>query len=93
MLYFRTLLELGASPNYRDCKGLTPLYASVSHKTNPAICEALLHDHATIGAKDLQGWQEVHQVRKYKNCMNDKFMDRKILTVSGELRICQKTRF
>ncbi|XP_026462252.1 uncharacterized protein LOC113364006, partial [Ctenocephalides felis] len=57
----RTLLELGASPNYRDCKGLTPLYASVSHKTDPAICEALLHDHATIGAKDLQGWQEVHQ--------------------------------
>ncbi|XP_077284639.1 SH3 and multiple ankyrin repeat domains prosap isoform X2 [Arctopsyche grandis] len=57
----RTLLELGASPNYKDGKGLTPLYLSVTNKTDPLLCECLLHDHATIGAKDLQGWQEVHQ--------------------------------
>lgn len=58
----KTLLELGASPNYKDTKGLTPLYYSVIHKTDPMLCETLLHDHATIGAQDLQGWQEVHQV-------------------------------
>lgn len=58
----KTLLELGASPNYKDSKGLTPLYLSVTNKTDPLLCECLLHDHATIGAKDLQGWQEVHQV-------------------------------
>ncbi|XP_066603694.1 SH3 and multiple ankyrin repeat domains protein 2 isoform X2 [Prorops nasuta] len=57
----KTLLELGASPNYKDTKGLTPLYYSVIYKTDPMLCEALLHDHATIGAQDLQGWQEVHQ--------------------------------
>ncbi|KAL6438065.1 hypothetical protein ACFW04_004368 [Cataglyphis niger] len=57
----KTLLELGASPNYKDTKGLTPLYYSVIHKTDPMLCETLLHDHATIGAQDLQGWQEVHQ--------------------------------
>ncbi|KAK0074213.1 hypothetical protein PV326_012642, partial [Microctonus aethiopoides] len=56
----KTLLELGASPNYKDTKGLTPLYYSVIYKTDPMLCETLLHDHATIGAQDLQGWQEVH---------------------------------
>ena len=58
----KTLLELGASPNYKDTKGLTPLYYSVIYKTDPMLCETLLHDHATIGAQDLQGWHEVHQV-------------------------------
>ncbi|XP_025989342.1 protein shank isoform X10 [Solenopsis invicta] len=57
----KTLLELGASPNYKDTKGLTPLYYSVIYKTDPMLCETLLHDHATIGAQDLQGWHEVHQ--------------------------------
>lgn len=56
-----TLLELGASPNYRDTKGLTPVYLSVTRKTEPKICEVLLHDHATLGIQDSQGWQEVHQ--------------------------------
>ncbi|KAK4886879.1 hypothetical protein RN001_003150 [Aquatica leii] len=57
----KTLLELGASPNYKDGKGLTPLYLSITHNVDPQFTETLLHDHATIGAQDLQGWQEVHQ--------------------------------
>lgn len=57
-----TLLELGASPNYKDGKGLTPLYLAVAARTDPLLCEGLLHDRAAIGAQDLQGWQEVHQV-------------------------------
>lgn len=59
----KTLLELGASPNYKDGKGLTPLYLTVTQNVEPKFTETLLHDHATIGAQDLQGWQEVHQVR------------------------------
>lgn len=59
----RTLLELGASPNYKDSRGLTPIYLSVTKKTDPKICESLLHDHGTLGIQDSQGWQEVHQVR------------------------------
>ncbi|KAK9886959.1 hypothetical protein WA026_019217 [Henosepilachna vigintioctopunctata] len=59
-----TLLELGASPNYKDCKGLTPLYLTVTHNVDPQFTECLLHDHASIGAQDLQGWQEVHQACK-----------------------------
>lgn len=61
----KTLLELGASPNYKDAKGLTPLYLSVTNSNDPVITETLLHDHATIGAQDLQGWQEVHQVSPF----------------------------
>ena len=59
----RTLLDLGASPNYKDSKGLTPLYLAVSHSADVTLTEMLLHDHAIVGAQDLQGWQEVHQVR------------------------------
>lgn len=58
------IADLGASPNYRDSRGLTPLYYSVTHNTDPLLCEALLHDYAVIGACDNQGWQETHQVRR-----------------------------
>jgi len=58
-----TLLELGASPNYRDAKGLTPLYLTVTTRADPMLTRTLLHERATIGAQDTQGWQEVHQVR------------------------------
>ncbi len=56
------MLELGASPNYKDTKGLTPLYLSVMQASDVVLCEMLLHDHSAVGAQDLQGWQEVHQV-------------------------------
>jgi ankyrin repeat protein len=64
-LYFpiRTLLELGASPNYRDSKNITPVYLSITKKNDPKVTEALLHDHAVLGTQDTQGWNEVHQVR------------------------------
>lgn len=58
----KTMLDLGGSPNYRDSKGLTPLYISVATGADPTLCEMLLHDHAFIGAQDTQGWHETHQV-------------------------------
>ena len=58
----RTMLELGASPNYRDSKSLTPLYHSVINSTDAVVTETLLHDHGVVGYQDFQGWQEVHQV-------------------------------
>ncbi|CAL8078487.1 unnamed protein product [Orchesella dallaii] len=57
----KTMLDLGGSPNYRDSKGLTPLYISVATGADPTLCEMLLHDHAYIGAQDTQGWHETHQ--------------------------------
>ena len=70
----RTLLDLGASPNYKDSKGLSPLYLSVSHSADVTLTEMLLHDHAIVGAQDLQGWQEVHQARKYKNTYQNTYI-------------------
>lgn len=58
----RTLLDLGASPNVRDAKGLTPLWTAVSAKASPMLCQALLHDYSIHGVQDAQGWHEVHQV-------------------------------
>ena len=57
----QTLLDLGASPNYKDLKGLSPLYYCVTSCADVVCCELLLHDRSTVGATDLQGWQEVHQ--------------------------------
>ncbi|XP_054741155.1 SH3 and multiple ankyrin repeat domains protein 1 isoform X8 [Anastrepha obliqua] len=57
-----TLLELGASPNYKDARGITPLYISITRKCDSKVTESLLHDHATLGIQDTQGWNEVHQV-------------------------------
>lgn len=61
---FQTLLELGASPNYKDSCGLTPLYHTAVVGGDPFCCELLLHEHATVSCKDENGWQEIHQVGK-----------------------------
>ena len=50
----QTLLDLGASPNYKDLKGLTPLYYCVTNSSDVVCCELLLHDRAVVGATDLQ---------------------------------------
>lgn len=60
----KTLLDLGASPNYTDAHGLTPLYYTILYKANPKLTQLLLHEHATHGVVDQHGWQEVHQVRR-----------------------------
>lgn len=59
----QTLLDLGASPDFKDGRGLTPLYYSVSNDTNQACTEMLLHERAVVGTHDDQGWCEIHQVR------------------------------
>ena len=59
---FQTLLDLGASTNYKDSRGLTPLYYSVLYGKNANCTEMLLHERAQIGVQDEQGWYEIHQV-------------------------------
>ncbi|XP_012590523.1 PREDICTED: SH3 and multiple ankyrin repeat domains protein 3, partial [Condylura cristata] len=56
-----TLLDLGASPDYKDSRGLTPLYHSALGGGDALCCELLLHDHAQLGVTDENGWQEIHQ--------------------------------
>ncbi|XP_039605002.1 SH3 and multiple ankyrin repeat domains protein 2b isoform X2 [Polypterus senegalus] len=60
-----TLLELGASPDYKDRRGLTALYHTAMVGGDPYCCELLLHEHATISCKDENGWQEIHQACRY----------------------------
>ncbi|XP_051916161.1 SH3 and multiple ankyrin repeat domains protein 3 isoform X4 [Hippocampus zosterae] len=60
-----TLLDLGASPDYKDSRGLTPLYHSSMVGGDPYCCELLLHDHAQVGCVDENGWQEIHQSCRY----------------------------
>ncbi|KAM9823817.1 SH3 and multiple ankyrin repeat domains protein 3 [Neosynchiropus ocellatus] len=62
-----TLLDLGASPDYKDSRGLTPLYHSAMVGGAPYCCELLLQDHATIGMTDENGWHEIHQACRYGN--------------------------
>ncbi|XP_051911681.1 SH3 and multiple ankyrin repeat domains protein 3 isoform X7 [Hippocampus zosterae] len=62
-----TLLDLGASPDYKDSRGLTPLYHSAMVGGAPYCCELLLQDHATLGMTDENGWQEIHQACRHGN--------------------------
>ncbi|XP_039212804.1 SH3 and multiple ankyrin repeat domains protein 2 isoform X4 [Crotalus tigris] len=64
-LTLKTLLDLGASPNYKDSCGLTPLYHTAVVGEDPSCCELLLHEHATVGCRDENGWQEIHQACRY----------------------------
>ncbi|VDM28042.1 unnamed protein product [Toxocara canis] len=58
----QTLLELGASPNYRDPLGLTPLYYSMLTADSKAdVAEMLLKDAADICITDMHGNHEIHQ--------------------------------
>ncbi|XP_036076305.1 SH3 and multiple ankyrin repeat domains protein 2 isoform X2 [Rousettus aegyptiacus] len=61
----KTLLDLGASPDYKDSYGLTPLYHTAVVGGDPGCCELLLHEHASVCCKDENGWHEVHQACRY----------------------------
>ncbi|UXI16180.1 hypothetical protein NH340_JMT02123 [Sarcoptes scabiei] len=60
----KTLLDLGASPNYLDSNGLTPLYYTVIYKANIKLAQLLLYEHAQHGITDQHGWQEIHHASK-----------------------------
>ncbi|TRZ05907.1 hypothetical protein HGM15179_021200, partial [Zosterops borbonicus] len=60
--YLEALLDLGGSPNYKDRRGLTPLYHTAMVGGDPRCCELLLYNRAHIGTADENGWQEIHQV-------------------------------
>ncbi|XP_076344264.1 uncharacterized protein LOC143244091 isoform X2 [Tachypleus tridentatus] len=61
----KTLLDLGASPNLRDNRKLTPLYYTVICGCDNQLTKLLLQEYADLGSADHQGWQEVHQACKH----------------------------
>lgn len=85
--YRQTLLDLGASPDYKDSRGLTPLYHSSMVGGDPYCCELLLHDHAQVGCVDENGWQEIHQVLH-----SDTHSHSKVKQVCGVCRIQNRHR-
>ncbi|VDO33265.1 unnamed protein product [Brugia timori] len=57
------LLELGASPNYRDPLGLTPLYYNMLQSSSKSsVAQMLLYNYSDINVTDLDGNHEIHQV-------------------------------
>ncbi|XP_061671634.1 SH3 and multiple ankyrin repeat domains protein 2b isoform X3 [Syngnathoides biaculeatus] len=60
-----TLLELGASPDYKDSRGLTPLYHSVVVGGDPGCGELLLNHRASVCCQDENGWHEIHQACRH----------------------------
>ncbi|XP_013070339.1 SH3 and multiple ankyrin repeat domains protein 2-like isoform X3 [Biomphalaria glabrata] len=62
----RTMLDLGASPDCKDGRDLTPLYYSVSNDDAVQECTLmLLHERARVGICDEHGWYEIHQACKH----------------------------
>lgn len=61
-LSLQALLDLGGSPNYKDRRGLTPLFHTAMVGGDPRCCELLLYNRAQLGIADENGWQEIHQV-------------------------------
>ncbi|KAL2093658.1 hypothetical protein ACEWY4_010970 [Coilia grayii] len=61
----KILLELGASPDYKDSQSLTPLYHTVLVGGDPSCCELLLRARASVSCHDENGWHEVHQACRY----------------------------
>lgn len=61
-LLLQVLLSLGASPDYKDRRGLTPLYHTVLTGGDTSCCETMLYHRAKLGIRDENGWDETHQV-------------------------------
>lgn len=70
VFFCQGLLDLGASANYFDLQGLTPVYHCVCNNSSSKCLEMLLYDHAILGATDESNWTELHQVR---HCPSDLF--------------------
>ncbi|XP_041452510.1 SH3 and multiple ankyrin repeat domains protein 3-like isoform X4 [Lytechinus variegatus] len=59
------LLDLGASPNSKDDRGLSPLYYSIVTDSETNITELLLKDCAEVSPVDSQGWGLIHYACRY----------------------------
>ncbi|XP_078000067.1 uncharacterized protein LOC144452787 [Glandiceps talaboti] len=61
----KVMLDLGASPNHKDNKRLTPLYYTMLYGGNAQCAQLLLHDRADVNVTDDRGWTEIHQACRY----------------------------
>lgn len=82
--FVQALLSLGASPDYKDRRGLTPLYHTVLTGGETSCCETLLYHHAKLGIRDENGWDETHQVRAQIICLDARGAFR------GSIHLCRR---
>ena len=62
-LTFQVLLDVGASVNSRDLKGMTPLYNAICDGNSTLTAEILLKEKCDLNIVDNTGqWNELHQV-------------------------------
>ena len=65
---FQVLLDVGASVNSRDLKGMTPLYNAICDGNSTLTAEILLKEKCDLNIVDNTGqWNELHQV-----CLTDR---------------------
>jgi len=62
----QTLLDLGSSANYKDERGLTPLYHAVTETSDagPQCIQMLLYNRSELGVVDDCRNTELHQVHR-----------------------------
>ncbi|KAK6317861.1 hypothetical protein J4Q44_G00111520 [Coregonus suidteri] len=91
----KALLELGASPDYKDSQSLTPLYHTVLVGGDSGCCELLLRARATVSCHDENGWHEIHQACRYGHVQHLEQLlfygaDMSVMNASGNtaLHIC-----
>ncbi|KAM9470293.1 SH3 and multiple ankyrin repeat domains protein 2b [Clarias gariepinus] len=91
----KAMLELGASPDYKDGQGLTPLYHTVTVGGDPSCCEMLLRAKASLTCHDENGWYEIHQACRYGHVQHLEHLlfygaDMRVQNASGNtaLHIC-----
>lgn len=72
------LLDLGASPNSKDSRGLTPLYYSIVTDSEAHVTELLLKDCAEVTPVDSQGWGLIHHA-----CRHGRVRSLKLLLLYG----------
>ncbi|CAB1322732.1 unnamed protein product, partial [Coregonus sp. 'balchen'] len=94
-LHKAALLELGASPDYKDSQSLTPLYHTVLVGGDSGCCELLLRARATVSCHDENGWHEIHQACRYGHVQHLEQLlfygaDMSVMNASGNtaLHIC-----
>ncbi|CAK5084463.1 unnamed protein product [Meloidogyne enterolobii] len=82
----RVLLELGASPNYKDLIGLTPLYYNMLNaESNAEVTEMLLAEAADLDIVDMHGNTALHQA------IFSKFFSKNLFLKACKNGLCKHT--
>ena len=89
VLIWQLLLNLGASPNSKDLRGLTALYYNIQKGGDPMTAEVLMKERTVLNVSDNQGWKEIHHVsitfwdQLYRRGVRGKFQSKQHFSVQN----------